>query len=665
MQAKLRLGTAWKAGAALGVAALALAACGSESATPQNTGSTAVTTTSLGAHVSGGTVYWAEPPAVTPNWIFPFASLSFFSVANQQEFQYLMYRPLYWFGPPTASAATVDYALSAANAPTYTGGGKTIVVDLKGWKFHDGQTVDAQSVIFWMNMMKAEAGNWAGYVPGPQSFPGNIVSYSASSPTALSVTFHLTGAFSPTWFTYNELSQIVPIPEAWDVTSLTGAPGSGGCGKFSSGPMTGAATMKACGAVWKFDTDNNGQSKTPQMASDLSTYGSNKLWLDGADGPFVLSAFDSSSGQATFVPNPNYSGPQKPIISKFIEVPYTSDTAEYSALSSGGAGAPDVGYIPPQDVPQYTGNPGGVGTNASQVAANYNLVPVETWQINYFPYNFNSTGDGGQAGAIFKQLPVRQAIQDGIDQLGIIKGYYKGYGVPTYGPVPAYPPNPFESSLEKSPNGPYPFSTAKGMAVLRANGWSVHTGGTDTCAKPGTATGDCGAGISKGTPLSFSEVYESGSVTLTEAVTDEVAQWAKMGIHVSTKQEPFNQVLGYAAPCVPKVTPACQAWELANWGGGWIFSPDYLPTGEEIFQTGAGSNTGDYNDPVNNSLIHQTNISASISVFDKWENYLALHLPVTWQPIAEQLDEVSTKLGGVTPLNSLLSLTPEYWYFKK
>ncbi len=68
---------------------------------------------------------------------------------------------------------------------------------------------------------------------------------------------------------------------------------------------------------------------------------------------------------------------------------------------------------------------------------------------------------------------------------------------------------------------------------------------------------------------------------------------------------------------------------------------------------------------MNNSLIHQTNISASISVLDKWENYLALQLPVTWQPIAEQLDEVSTKLGGVTPLNSLLSLTPEYWYFKK
>ena len=33
-----------------------------------------------------------------PNYIFPFMSLAFFSVTNINQFQYLMYRPLYWFG---------------------------------------------------------------------------------------------------------------------------------------------------------------------------------------------------------------------------------------------------------------------------------------------------------------------------------------------------------------------------------------------------------------------------------------------------------------------------------------------------------------------------------------------------------------------------------------
>lgn len=31
------------------------------------------------------------------------------------------------------------------------------------------------------------------------------------------------------------------------------------------------------------------------------------------------------------------------------------------------------------------------------------------------------------------------------------------------------------------------------------------------------------------------------------------------------------------------------AWDMTNWGGGWVFAPDYLPTGEEIFDGVPGS----------------------------------------------------------------------------
>ena len=47
---------------------------------------------------SGGTATYALPPSNTPNYIFPFASSTYFSVVNSEDFQYLMYRPLYWFG---------------------------------------------------------------------------------------------------------------------------------------------------------------------------------------------------------------------------------------------------------------------------------------------------------------------------------------------------------------------------------------------------------------------------------------------------------------------------------------------------------------------------------------------------------------------------------------
>ena len=44
------------------------------------------------------TVIFAEQAQAPPNYIFPFMSLAFFSVSNLNQFQHLMYRPLYWFG---------------------------------------------------------------------------------------------------------------------------------------------------------------------------------------------------------------------------------------------------------------------------------------------------------------------------------------------------------------------------------------------------------------------------------------------------------------------------------------------------------------------------------------------------------------------------------------
>ena len=48
-----------------------------------------------------------------------------------------------------------------------------------------------------------------------------------NSPTQL--TFTLTSSVNSYWFTYNELSQITPMPLAWDITATGAAPGSGGC----------------------------------------------------------------------------------------------------------------------------------------------------------------------------------------------------------------------------------------------------------------------------------------------------------------------------------------------------------------------------------------------------------------------------------------------------
>jgi peptide/nickel transport system substrate-binding protein len=668
MQAKLKVKTAWKIGAGLAAGAVVLGACGSS--TPSSSKTTTSTSTPAKSIHHGGTVYWAEAPAAKPNWIFPFASLSYFSVANLTQFQELMYRPLYYFGPPTTTSPNVDFTLSPANAPVWNASNTQVTINLKPWKFEDGQPVDAQSVIFWLNMMKVEGpANWAGFAAGDNQFPGNIKSYEAASDTATSLTITLDSNYNTEWYLYNELSQISPMAEAWDVTSLTAAAGSGGCGDVLPGvQMTGAEAniVSACTKVWTFDTDNGGKSSHAQMSADQATYATNPLWKDGVDGPWILKAFNSS-GEATFVPNPNYSGPTKPYISEFIELPYTSDSAEYSALEAGGSGAPDVGYLPSEDSPPKPAGaaPTAAGPNASPLQSSYTLVVTPTWSVNYFPENYDSTkGADGHAGDVFKQLYFRQALQELIDEPGMIQSYLKGYGVPTYGPVPVYPKNSFASGAELDPNGPYPFSQTNAINLLTSNGWKINAGGASTCIKPGSAKGDCGAGIPAGTPLKFSEVYVSGSQTLSQIVDLEVSEWSKAGIDVTTTQNTFPGVLGIAVPCLPKVTPSCQDWDMANWGGGWLYAPDYLPTGEEIFATGAGSNSGNYNDTENNTLIVDTNKSSSTAVFAKWENYLAEQLPVIWQPDGVGETEISNTLGGVTPINALANLNPENWYLK-
>jgi len=64
-------------------------------------------------------------------------------------------------------------------------------------------------------MMFAEKDNWCDYTPG--YFPDNVASM--SYPNSSTVVFHMKQAYNPTWFVYNELSQVTPMPMAWDVTA--------------------------------------------------------------------------------------------------------------------------------------------------------------------------------------------------------------------------------------------------------------------------------------------------------------------------------------------------------------------------------------------------------------------------------------------------------------
>ena len=84
-----------------------------------------------------------------------------------------------------------------------------------------------------------------------------------------------------------------------------------------------------------------------------------------------------------------------------------------------------------------------------------------------------------------------------------------------------------------------------------------------------------------------------------------------------------------ARQAIPCSGTSC-SWQMANWGAGWIFSPDGYPTGESIFQTGAGSNSGSYSDPTNDANI--TGHQPTQAPLTQYENYLAKQLPVVFEP---------------------------------
>jgi peptide/nickel transport system substrate-binding protein len=602
-----------------GVVALALVTFGCSSSTRS--------TPAAGTKVKGGTAVWALPPSTTPNYIFPFESSAYISPYNSSTFAQLMYRPLYWFG--NGSQPTLNPSLSLANPPTWSG--NTATITLKHYMWSNGTPVTSSDVMFWVNMLKdPKVGpvDWGAYSGFPSAFVSSI---KVVSPTELQMTTKR--AYSHTWFLYNGLSQITPMPAAWDRTA--------------AGPSACAAKVNDCTAVYEY---------LDAQSRQLTSYATSPIW-NIVDGPWKLSAF-SADGHVTFAPNLRYSGPVKPTLSKFEEVPFTSETAEYRALRSQAAGRQkiDVGYLPLADAPaKPTGSsPLTPGTNP---LASYTLSPLYLWGINYIAMNFQSSTANGP---VIRQLYFRQALAYLMNQEAVIKGPLHGYGTPTVGPVGNTPATRYLSPQLKA-SDPFPFNPARAKSLLASHGWKVVPKGVTNCV----TVSKCGPGIRLGHQLVLDLPYATGTAWITQEMKQLRSNASLAGIKINLQPEPFNRVAALAAGNCKVAGIPC-SWDLANWASGWLFAPDYAPTGETLFKCGSIANSGGYCTSKNDSLIDKTLTSNNPQDMYTWQNYLAYQLPVMWQPnSAYTLTEIVDNLKGVTPQSPTLTLNPENWYFVK
>ncbi|HVA21582.1 MAG TPA: ABC transporter substrate-binding protein [Candidatus Micrarchaeia archaeon] len=574
---------------------------------------------------AGGTATFAQQVGAPPTYIFPLLAGSDSGNNNLTYLVPLMWRPLYWFGHRRSDQPTINYALSLGEPPTFSNAGRTVTITLRHFTWSTGAPVTSRDVAFWINLLRANRSDWCCYSPG--DWIDHLVAMRTVSPSRFSLTFD--AAYNRNWLVGNGLSQITPLPQAaWDKTSPTGAIGNRD------------RTTAGAQAVFHF---LDGQSK------DLATWDTNRLW-QVVDGPWRLEpnrGFQPATGLTVLVPNTHYAGPDRARLAKLEEVPFTNATAELNALL---AGQVDYGYLPFTDV----------ALAKSLIRRGFQVKPWLYWGFSDIQLNFANP----KAGPIFDQLAVRQALQRLIDEPSYIKTIFKGYGWPTYGPVPVVPANPYASGFEKK--NPYPYSIAAAGHLLGQHGWRVRAGGTTTCAAPGTGSHQCGAGIASGAKLAFTLVYSSGTPAYAQEMQAFKSAASRVGIQIALSQAPYNEVLTSTAACNPKSGSGC-SWQLFYLGAPSItYVPVYYPTGGTIFGTGAPINVGHYSNRTNDANIRRSHLEPGLGALVTYQNFVAAQLPELWMPNSDyQISVISDRLHGITAQDPTGHLYPEGWTLGK
>jgi peptide/nickel transport system substrate-binding protein len=566
----------------------------------------------------GGAVTIAEVPGASPNFVFPLPPSTNEDGWNANLTMGL-WPDLVYVGDGAKSIVNPQESLFSSL--TYSDSDKVITIVLKPWKWSDGTPISSRDFTFTYNLLKSEYQDWIDYAPG--LFPTDVTR--VLTPNSKTVVIDLNRSYNPAFYTEDVLSEVPLLPQqAWDKESATGKVGN--YDESASGAK----------AVWAFLQKEGG---------DMSTFTTNPLW-QVVDGPWKLSDFQTD-GYYAWVPNKNYSGPDKPILSKVIWTPFTTDTAEMDTLRSGTS--LDLAGLPLNDI----------GQTRALEAEGYSVAEQPIPGVAEIVPNFYNAS----VGALLRQLYVRQALEELINRKQIVAKVYAGYADPGNGPVPVLASGQWASPLEKA-GGPYPYSPSTAIALLKAHGWKVVPSGTSTCQRAGSGPSDCGAGIRAGQQLSLQLVFSSGSASFDEQNAAIQSTEAQAGIKIILKAEPFNTLVATAGTCTASSHPASTCgWQLVDYG----YDPYSLyPAGDSLFNTGGVNNQGGYSSAEMNNLVNATEYGSSTSAFYAYENYAARQLPWLWLPDQSNVFVYKSNLAGVTPLNPFSgTLNPEVWYYTK
>ena len=617
-------------------------------------------------------------PTLSPSWIFPFQGGDTYSVVNINYFQQLMYRPLYWVSAhPTVA---INQELSLARNPVFSDANRTVTISLRpNVKWSNGDPVRSGDIVFFLNLMAALPGSWAAYVPPlANGTPLSVVDITQSidTPNDRTIVLHLRRSVNPRWFLFNQLSQITPLPRAWDLRSVSsigasfpknlpsrydvqhghlatkpancwGGPwiGNGNTGPGSTEQLryrkdpSGTATVVTDSQALRAQTCVYVKATLDAFANDLQHLANRatdtgRIWSI-VDGPWQLSAYSPTLHTASFRRRDDITVTSGPSQLRYVDCPQGCLTSALNGkLDWFGVDAEVVGHA-------NSGSDFAALQRKDLADAGFTLHATYPLSINYAAINFASrNGANRKAHAVFAQNYFRHALQDSVDQRAILEKRFNGIGVAGTGPVPADGPR------TRAPKA----HVQRALRSLQRHGWRIEDG-VAVCRRAGADATSCGRGIPTGTKLEFDFICVDGGGGVS-IVRDLKRSWRKIGVRIAISTTSFSDVIsttfGHATN-----------WDFAYWGG-WLYAPDYLATGESLFATGSASNAGSYSNPTTDRLITSTVTSTDTSAISRYATFIANDVPVVWLPSPVELTEVRGSLHA-TP-SRVSEFTPERWH---
>jgi peptide/nickel transport system substrate-binding protein len=297
------------------------------------------------------------------------------------------------------------------------------------------------------------------------------------------------------------------------------------------------------------------------------------------DGPYRLERMVLSR-YISLVRNPRFGG--KPGTVPRIVIDFLQGADAFQAFSSGEVDASDLPFALVDKARLLPG----VAVIATHPAFLY-----LTLTLNY----------GNDDAAFFRDVRVRQAMADAIDQAGMVRVIFHGFGTPLHGAVPPLPPT-FLSPDARAGRFPVGYDPGRARALLAASGF---TPGADGMLQK------------NGRRLGFTALLSIGGTSGPQIAQFIQRDFAAVGIDMRIKQMEFNQMLALAFG--PK-----QGWqaEFISW------TIEGFPDGQQNFSSRGSENMGHYSDPTMDRLVDAVNFSGGTQALDAWQDYTAAQQPV-------------------------------------